>query len=241
MQNMTQILDWDTNVFGYKVARILPACLTHVELEQAIDYLKTQDVKLIFWASDSADQPSQLAAQQCHGFLADRKTTYWRQLDNITISPNNHIPQLYQQLEPSGDLITLALESGNYSRFQNDPRIGRALFEKIYTLWITNSTNGQIADGVLVTADQQTLTGMVTLGEKNNRGDIGLLAVAENQRGAGLGVSLVQAALQAFQQKGYSIAQVVTQQDNLPACRLYEKCGFSVEKVENFYHFWLTK
>lgn len=240
MQDMIQILNWDTEVLGYKTARILPERLTSTTLEQILASLKAQGVQLVFWASDSYDQASQLAAQQCNGFLADRKTTYWLHLaDKPPLQKHLPEPQQYTDTIPSADLVELALESGNYSRFQNDPRIGRALFEKIYTLWITNSTNGQIADAVLVTRDADTLTGMVTLGEKNQRGDIGLLAVAANKRGSGLGVSLVQAALAAFVKKGFAIGQVVTQQDNIPACRLYEKCGFTVEKVENFYHFWL--
>jgi dTDP-4-amino-4,6-dideoxy-D-galactose acyltransferase len=80
---------------------------------------------------------------------------------------------------------------------------------------------------------------MATLGDKNERGDIGLLAVAADKRGQGLGIQIVNGALQEFKAKGYELAQVVTQQDNIPACRLYERCGFTVEKVENFYHFWL--
>jgi dTDP-4-amino-4,6-dideoxy-D-galactose acyltransferase len=54
-----------------------------------------------------------------------------------------------------------------------------------------------------------------------------------------LGLHLVCAAQAKFIEAGYRIGQVVTQLDNVAACRLYEKCGYHLEKLENFYHFWL--
>ena len=80
---------------------------------------------------------------------------------------------------------------------------------------------------------------MVTLGNKNGKGDIGLLAVGADYRGRNYGRILVQAAQKWFLTNGYQEGQVITQGDNYPAYHLYEKCGYSVEKVEYFYHFWL--
>jgi dTDP-4-amino-4,6-dideoxy-D-galactose acyltransferase len=80
---------------------------------------------------------------------------------------------------------------------------------------------------------------MVTVGEKQGRGDIGLLAVAAGMQGSNVGVSLVRAAREWARRKGYRLAQVVTQGENVPACRLYEKCGYAIDKVEHFYHFWI--
>lgn len=80
---------------------------------------------------------------------------------------------------------------------------------------------------------------MVTLGVKNGRGDIGLFAVDPSMRRRNLGVALVRAAQEWTRRKGLRFAQVVTQGKNIAACRLYEKCGYRIEKVDFFYHFWL--
>ncbi len=41
-----------------------------------------------------------------------------------------------------------------------------------------------------------------------------------------------------FSNSGYKSIQVVTQGDNIPACKLYESCGYTIESVELFYHIW---
>lgn len=235
----TQMLTWDTDVLGYKVAKILPACLDIKALQQALKELKSKDVRLVFWAADSTDSLSQQAALVENGFLADRKTTF---LIDLSVLPSlASVPEVecYSEDVPTVELEALALQSGLYSRFRTDPRITEQQFEKVYKLWMLNSTRKLIADKILVIKIQQKIVGMATLGEKNGRGDIGLLAVAEDCRGKGYGAKLVQAAQYVFKQKGYQWSQVVTQGDNDPACRLYQHCGYEIEKVENFYHFWL--
>jgi len=92
---------------------------------------------------------------------------------------------------------------------------------------------------VLVCYQQQKLAAMITLGTKNDRGDIGLLAVAPDFRGKGIAADLVYTAQHYFKNKNINKLQVVTQKDNIAACRLYEKCGFAIEKTETFFHFWL--
>jgi dTDP-4-amino-4,6-dideoxy-D-galactose acyltransferase len=109
----------------------------------------------------------------------------------------------------------------------------------MYKKWIENSVNKTIANKVLVVKRGQNLAGMITLGEKNGRGDIGLLAVAPEYRGQNIGTALVRAAQKDFIDAGFQFSQVVTQMANEPARLLYEKCGYSIEKIEHFYHFWL--
>lgn len=80
---------------------------------------------------------------------------------------------------------------------------------------------------------------MVTVGKKGDRADVGLIAVDASMRGKKLGAALVLAAQEWALKNGYGSAQVVTQGENLAACKLYEKCGYHVDKIENIYHFWM--
>ena len=57
----------------------------------------------------------------------------------------------------------------------------------MYALWMINSLNRQIAREVLVFSDNNDLSGFVTLGEKNTRADIGIIAVDHISRGKGMG------------------------------------------------------
>lgn len=234
-----QRLDWDSHIFTFKVAKITPACLTPDALHQILIQLKKQQIRLVYWAADSQDACSQQAAQQYHGWLADRKVTYVMSTAIHLSACNHHTVETYTALTPNRELEYLALQSGLYSRFKMDPRIPLTTFETLYKQWIANSTNKTIAQQVLVIRQQNQIIGMVTLGQKKNRGDIGLLAVHPDHRGRQIGSQLVMAAQCWFRQQGYAYGQVLTQQENQPACRLYEKCGFQIEKTEHFYHFWL--
>jgi dTDP-4-amino-4,6-dideoxy-D-galactose acyltransferase len=134
-------------------------------------------------------------------------------------------------------VLHLAREAGRFSRFRVDPSSER--FSTIYDAWIINSVSGLMAKEVMVTPDAASLSGLVTVGVKDGRADIGLLAVREDSRGRGLGKGLVQASLDWAARRQFREAQVVTQRANVAACRLYESCGYTIERAEHVFHFWL--
>jgi dTDP-4-amino-4,6-dideoxy-D-galactose acyltransferase len=225
-------LEWDTEHLGIPTAKI--TSITPEILAEA----KQAGIKLIYLVLPQEKKIAIALAQSLGGILVDHKVTYLIDLKKISLTPDPSVKS-YTEKKPSDDLINLAYESGNFSRFQNDPNLTEQQFKNIYKTWITNSVNHTFADDVLGIVENNKLLGMVTVGEKNNRGDIGLLAVSEKARGKKIGTRLVNAALHYFIQKNYSQSQVVTQQENIPACKLYEKCGYHVEKIEYFFHFWL--
>ncbi len=236
-----QLIGWDSEFFGFAVARILPDKLSSDELVQTIASLKENKVRLAYWASDPNDEASQRAARSSNGFLADRKVTFILDVGRVAepVEGKEWIAEEYGDPLPCNELEALALRAGTYSRFKVDPKIPDGKFADLYRMWIRNSVNGTIADAVLVIRDSDSIAGMVTLGEKQGRADIGLLAVAVGMQGRNVGASLIRAAQKWARGKGYRFAQVVTQKENVAACRLYEKCGYTIDKIENYYHFWI--
>jgi dTDP-4-amino-4,6-dideoxy-D-galactose acyltransferase len=238
-ENIISPLDWDTIQLGIKTARINTL---DEDLSKAISLAKSQKVQLLYWQTPQSDKYIQFAEKH-KGILADHKITYLINLTDLhpdqLISEINHPIKTYADNTPSPELTTLAFESGKYSRFRADPHMTESQFQAVYKEWIKNSVNHSIASDVLVINNNNHLLGFVTLGEKNQRGDIGLLAVSENARGKNVGTSLVKSSQQYFIQHKYTHSQVVTQQANIPACKLYEKCGYHIEKIELFFHFWI--
>lgn len=235
-----ELLDWDTKILGVATAKILPAKLTSNQLKKILHELQTHNINLVYWASDSEDQVSQQAATEAKGFLADRKVTYWLDLTHFTV-PDYDASRIESYLDqrPIHDLQELAIAVGLESRFKMDPKISFRQLEAVYHTWLENSIKRKIAKEVLVIRKGQRIVAMTTLGEKNGRGDIGLLAVNPDYRGQQLGKLLVHASQRWCKDQGYSHAQVVTQKANAAACKLYESCGYKLEKIEHFYHFWL--
>ena len=236
-----QILEWDSEFFGIPVAQILPDTLTVGEFEQVISSMMKKNVKLAYWASNPYDEESQRAAKRFHGFLADKKVTYASTIDRTfeECGGCGWIIEEYADSALCEDLEALAVQAGIYSRFKRDPRIPEKRFVDLYLSWIRNSVNARMADAVLVARLSGKIVGMVTVGEKERCGCIGLFAVAESMRGRRLGVALVKAAQAWTRRRGLDCARVVTQQENIASCNLYEKCGYRIEKIEYFYHFWI--
>jgi dTDP-4-amino-4,6-dideoxy-D-galactose acyltransferase len=244
MMNSYVVLDWDSNFFGYKVARILPPRISVPELSATLADMKKKGITLAYWASDPEDATSQAAARTSNAFLADKKVTYVisaQEIQSVTssLTRSDLLVEEYHAVVPTPELEALALQAGVFSRFTIDPHIPDDRFVELYKIWIRRSVAREIAAMVFVIRREGTIAGMVTVGEKNGRADIGLIAVDVTLRGQDAGTALVQAAQSWGIANGFDLAQVVTQGDNLPACRFYEKCGYRVDKVENIFHFWI--
>jgi ribosomal protein S18 acetylase RimI-like enzyme len=139
----------------------------------------------------------------------------------------------------SNAMKRLAIAAGDYSRFAVDPRFPAEAFQRLYETWIERSARREIAHVVLTAlAGQDDVLGLVTIATAVEKCCIGLIAVDEAHRGAGVGRALMVAAQQWMQQHGGQVATVVTQADNVPACRLYEHCGYHVVQQDNTFHFW---
>ena len=239
-KDLFKILDWDTKFFGYKVAKINTLHLTSNLLRDLLSKLKSQGVTLVYWFIQPQDKISNKAAEKNSGFLADDKVTCVKNLSNyksITIDPHLH-SYLYKPLNKK--LISLALQSGFYSRFARDKNFKNNEFTRLYTKWIEKSIKGKIAKDVIVWVDNNIEKGVITLEKEGNFGKIGLIAVDKKYRQKGIGKQLVYAALTKYKEMGINLVKVSTQKDNVAACKLYEKLGFVEEKVQNVYHFWLN-
>lgn len=231
MEMAFEILPWDSDFFKFKVARIKE----HINLDNSksllIDLFEN-DVNLVYYSSSDKLQTPENSFYTI--LLVDKKVTYFKKISNQ--DQNNKI-ESYNKHYPEEKLVTLAISSGIYSRFNTDKRIGRQNFEALYSQWILKSVAKEIAEEVLVYKENNGIQGFVTVGKKSNRADIGIIAVDPSFRGKGIGKALMFEAEKFYYNKLDTI-QVVTQGDNLPACKLYESCGYAVEKAEYFYHLW---
>jgi dTDP-4-amino-4,6-dideoxy-D-galactose acyltransferase len=246
-------LDWDSGVFGFPVGEIVaphfPPDALHVALAEA----RADGRRLVYWRTAEAGDSATLA--ETGGSLVDRKVTFVACPIPRPASPDDKVgargsanpdgARLEPQVEPClpgmpvADLEALAIQSGEYSRFAFDPDFPRDKFLALYRIWIQRSLAKEIADEVLAVRDGGRAVAMITLGARNGRGDIGLVAVDAAYRRRGLGKRLFDAAHAWFGKRNLAACQVVTQERNREACALYHRLGYRVERVEYVHHFWL--
>lgn len=237
MPSTIQPLAWDSDFLGFSVGRLLTDGLSETQIAMAIAEARLAGFHLLYAVASPADAAAATALRQAGAWLADRKVTFAMPVSG---SPAPVAAAIGSTNTYSPQLESLAWQSGEYSRFRLDPRLDPTVFREMYSRWLHNSLSGSIARQVLVwRAPSGHELGLLTLGEKNGRADIGLLAVDEAARGQRVGQQLVATAVAQAIAWGYAELQVVTQGDNELACRFYEKCGFQLVQEEHIYHCWL--
>lgn len=237
MKPSLHILEWDSHFFNFNVARIGGFVINAQDIAYIEEMMAENDIKLAY-CSGLAEMPLLLKTSNTfEAYLVDKKITYVKEV-NANFPFHTSIKSADEHSLFRSKLIDLAIQSGAYSRFNVDKRIGKENFERMYALWMNHSLSRIIAKEVLIYTEGNDLMGFVTLGEKNHRADIGIIAVDHHWRGKGIGKTLITHAEKWFAEKGYRTMQVVTQCDNLPARKLYESCDYSIDIVEYFYHIW---
>jgi len=229
-------LVWDSTFFNYKVCRINGVISDRNQLSDILDELKKLDVDLTYYSSPVSLDYDLNFSQFYTIKPVDKKITYLKKA--IGNHPFNECVTEFKGAYPDSTLIKLALESGIYSRFYIDKKIGKSKYEALYKEWIINSVNKKLAKAVLIYLDKEVTAGFVTLGEKNARADIGIISVNRIYRGKGIGKALMLSGEKWFLNNNFNLIQVVTQGENLPARRLYESCGYELHKEEFVYHLW---
>jgi dTDP-4-amino-4,6-dideoxy-D-galactose acyltransferase len=233
------LLEWDSEFFGYNIAGIKAFELGLARLNNIIGELREKDFKLAYCFVDPVDKISTHSLKKVPGLLVDEKITYSIPIieENSFPISDNIVP--YDLKYTSEKLISLALQSGLYSRFKIDPNFLNKEFEKLYLEWIEKSVAKILSNEVLIYKENQDILGFVTLVLHNNTGKIGLIAVDENQRGKAIGKKLIGAALLYFKENKVNQVEVVTQKANNIACKFYESCGFKIKSIVNIYHLWI--
>jgi dTDP-4-amino-4,6-dideoxy-D-galactose acyltransferase len=232
-------LSWDSEFFGFKVAKLVSHRFDTAELGLHLEKQWERGVRVVYWGSDPADAMSQSAALANQGLLVDRKTIFVRKLEGCVVrTSRKYEAQPLPRNEWNDDLASLAMQIGLYSRFRMDPHFPSESWQRLYCVWLKNSINRTIADDVLVVRESGLVVAVVTVRVRGNIGEIGLLGVHESWRRVGLGRALLDSAMCWFSERSLASVRVVTQGDNQSACEMYQACGFFVDSVENFYHFW---
>lgn len=242
MDNAYKILEWDSQFFGYKIAAINHSNLELNELETIVNALVYQDVKLAYCFINPEDEISNFNLIKVSGILVDEKITFSTRISGTNTYAGSDFIKPYDLNYASEKLKSIALQSGIYSRFKVDPNFRNNEYEKLYTEWIEKSVRKEIAKEVLIYREDNDSDekGLITLGQNNNIGSIGLLAVDNEERGKSIGKKLVHSALIYFGEKRADTVEVVTQAQNKGACGFYRSLGFEVKSIVNIYHLWIS-
>lgn len=236
-----RILDWDCAFFGATIATLPPEARSEAEIESALAWCRARGVQCLYALSDDGDAAKRDLLARHGARETDVRTTLSAPVAPVGAAARNLRPARGTDL-PALEAIARAAHAD--SRFWNDPRFARERCAELYATWIRNGTQGR-ADTVLVAAAEDRAVGYITCHVRGTgaaaHGEIGLVAVAEDARGRGLGGALVDGALEWAASRGLRRMEVVTQGRNAAALRLYESRGFVVERRQVWQHLWFDE
>lgn len=136
----------------------------------------------------------------------------------------------------ANDFRPLAAVIGETSRYYKDDDIPRDKALAIYEAWLTNAlTRGYAADAVLAWAGD-ALVGVNTLRLHGQVGTIDLIGVLPSHQNGGLGRVLLEQGVAACRERGAQLVRVVTEAENVGACRFYQRQGFVLTSTELVWH-----
>ena len=135
-------------------------------------------------------------------------------------------------------LRPIAVELARVSRFAREPALGPGAAERLYDRWIANSLAREAAREVLVAENEDgRLAALVTLAPAAERMvELVLVGVAPGFRGRGAADLLVGASVAWAAKTGATGLLVRTALENVPAQRLYQRCGFRTREASWVLH-----
>lgn len=234
-QALCSYLDWDSKFFHRRIGRLERPRLDEQILAQALEWAQLNHIDCLYFLADANDPQTACLAQNNEFFAVDVRLTFGRQVPAEPGAKASGVRPAREDDLPA--LRAIAAKSHSDTRFYFDHHFDRSCCDQLYETWIENSLHG-FAQAVLVVERETAPVGYVTLHKRNGEAQIGLIAVAPGHQGAGLGRLLVEQSLEWARQQAAGKMKVVTQGRNVPAQRLYQRCGFLTDSFEMWYHRW---
>lgn len=235
----TRLLAWDSDFYGFPVASLEVSPGGAPALAAELQALRKRGVVLCYCRTAVDDEEASACLRGLQASLVDEKVMFVRAVDAGERRAGALALTSYLGRALTPELLLLALQSGEFSRFRTDPRLPAGSFERMYETWMRRSLSGELAQEVLCSTARGVETGVVTLARQGGTATIGLLAVAPEVRGQGVGSALLAEAAACCARWGVAELLVATQRTNAAACGLYTKSGFCVKTAERIYHAWL--
>lgn len=251
-----EILKLDSELFGFKVARLMVERLDAETLAQHLTELSEAKVRLVFSKIAKLDRRMIKAARAAGGQwvgdvvemecdLDHTKAQKASRAQNADSKLKLTTPESWSALEPLERevLRNLAPRLTVYSHLGLDPKLDPSAVLKIFEIWIENSFNRKASDEVLV-ARLNKIVGFISFwgkaGAASSSAKIELLAIDKKVEGQHVASGLLDKALAMLRSRDFHKAHLATQANNIPALRLYTSRGFSEVRRLSDFHFWLA-
>jgi len=236
-----ELLEWDSEHFGFPIARLSGDALTEEGAEAVDDWCRDAGVRCLYFCVDPADAESARVAAN-HGFrVVDVRAIVRRSYEGLLELPAGSEALTVREATETDLRFAreLAARSHHTSRFYFDGNFPRGRCDALYEAWVELGSRDPERRLWIGVVNGEPVGYMVAapLGPERE-GDGQLVAIHERYRGKGLG-----RALHFGQYRDYAARGALTQRGaislrNLVNIRLHERLGFVTDEVQAWHHKW---
>lgn len=229
-------LKWDRDYFGVSSARVnLRGTIDERGQEKIIEFCKDYDFVTIS-NLDNIKENNYWIGNRMNAFLADMNIQFLKVLAD---KPDYQDEKTYvmNSLSRNEQIVDIAKNSFNYSRFFNDPQLPKEQAKNIYLHW-TECAFGQENKYFVVSEREGNIAGYILFSFNGDSSVIELIAVEEKYQGQRVGKSLIRTMESFVIDKGIKKIKVGTQVNNVSAAQFYNAMGFKYVSCGSIYHLW---
>lgn len=230
------VLPWDSEFFGFRIGRANGTRLTAEARESLLAWSAVERLRCLYLFADAEDATTLVQAHAGGFRFVDVRVDLALALPGPALAPAATAVRP-ASAEDLPALEAIARSAHHDTRFFKDVGFPAARVADLYARWIQRDFREH---HILVTGRAGVPTGYVTcqIDAAAKRGRIGLIAVADAERGRGHGRALVQESLRWFAAAGCQEVCVATQASNVAAQRLYQSMGFRTHEAHATFHRW---
>lgn len=242
MNDLCKPLDWDSEHFNKKIARVKKTILYQDDFEMIDHWSIKNKIDCIYYLKDLSISTKSNIEESNNYSLVDTRLEFKLKIENLS---TEHEFGREIQVRSIGNQVKnelLAISDKNIinTRFYNDRNFESNLVKKMYRIWITKSCNDP-STAVVIAEYNNRIVGFITF--SNGFGEVsrvGLVAIDKDYQRLGIGSKILNECIKLCIKVKKTTLTVATQLNNHPAVKFYERFGFKVVKESNWYHKWYT-
>lgn len=234
-------LDWDTEYFGVRSAKVLLNDVVSKEEKEIIKRFMLAYDFITITNTDNHSNNNFWIATETSAFQTDINIQFIKQLPHIRFK-ETYITEVYDAYPRNEQILETASKAFKYSRFFNDPWLPSEKGKDLYAQWVENAFN-KPGRYFVIAKDHEKIVGFLlfSMDLVSLTARIELVAIDEGHRGNSVGKSLMAKMESVLNKKGIVQVKVGTQLDNLSAYSFYTSCGFKLVSYSSVYHYWPFK
>ncbi len=234
--SLVEPLEWDSSFFGFAIGKVR-GDIAASEVGLAVQEADARKLRCTYLLVAGGDDQL-LARAQEHGFLVrDIRVELERPVAGHPASLAADMR--LGRLDDLPELEAIARGQFRGTRFFTDSGFPPDRSAELYVEWLRKGLAGEPGWTALV-ADNGCGFVVCQLDSSSSVGVIGLLGVASDVTGRGVGSALITGAGSLFTGGSLLTARVVTQGHNVAAQRLYQAHGYRTSKMHLWLHRWLA-